>query len=110
MMGARRQAETLDQFCCASARVWLRMGQRRRQHVVEHAQVRHEMELLKDKTEAGGAKPRPRFAWHVIDVLTVEQNLPSIGAQEPAGDEQERGLARAARPAHGDELAGTEVQ
>ena len=68
------------------------------------------MELLEHEPDRTSAKLRPRIGIQIVRILTVNQNFPRVGSQQPSRCQQESRLATAAWPLHSDKLAGIEVE
>ena len=57
-----------------------------------------------------GPELRPRFRAEDVDVFAGELNLAGIRPQQPARGQEQRGLARAARPTNRNKLPGVQMQ
>ncbi len=82
--------------------------QRRVRHVVQHAHVRKQVELLEH--EADAAAQRVDVHALGVDVLAVDADDALADGFEPVDGADERGLARARRAAHDQHFAASDLQ
>jgi len=78
-------------------------------HVLEGAEVGHQVEHLEDEADAPGSQPRALRSGEGVDVPAVQRHLAGGGPDHAADGEQQRALARAARSAHYRKLSGGDV-
>jgi hypothetical protein len=107
MSQAVRQPDQLEgraRACPAlgGARAAEREGQR---HVVERAQHRDQVVELEHEADAAGAPVGELGVRHAVERPAVDAHLAGVGPVEAAHQVEQAGLARAARPHDGDELA-----
>jgi hypothetical protein len=80
------------------------------QHVVQHAEIGQQVELLEHDADVVGAPPVAPSGRQIAPILAQQADLTGVGRQHPGSQGQQRGLAAAAGAAQQQALAGDQLQ